>query len=213
VSIGLHWLFSFYPFIFLGVAAIFSQQQLRRSFYFILPFTLLHIALFAFLMVVSPGIFKSNENNYKDVVYGMYGKEIVQKLRAYQPEFILATDSYTESALLSYAAREHIIVLGVGSHHARQDDMITDLRKLDSKNILMLSYSPQIEKYRKYFESTESKPLPIAETTYHMLLGRGFRYQVYRETVLEEILQRYYKIPDFLPVGQCNMYDWYGKPE
>jgi hypothetical protein len=91
--------------------------------------------------------------------------------------------------------------------------MITDLRKLDGKNILMLSYSPQLEKYQKYFKSAETRPLPIAETTYHMLLGRGFNYQVYRETVLEEVLQRYYNIPDFLPVGQCNMHEWYGEPE
>ena len=213
VSIGLHWLFSFYPFIFLGIASLFSGQQLRRSFYFMLPFTVLHIVFFVFLVVASPGLFKSNENNYKDVVYSMYGKEIVQKLRAYQPEYVLATDSYTESALLSYAAREHIIVLGVGSHHARQDDMITDFRKLDGKNILLLSYFPQQEKYQKYFESTESKPLAVAETTYYMLLGRGFKYGVYRQDVLEEVLSRYYRIPDFLPVGRCNMYEWYGMPK
>jgi hypothetical protein len=213
VSIGLHWLFSFYPFVFLGIASLFSGQQLRRSFYFILPFSVLHLVLFVFLVAASPGVFKSNENNYMDVVYSMYGKEIVQALRTYQPEYVLATDSYTESALLSYAAREHIMVLGVGSHHARQDDMITDFRELDGKNILMLSYFPQQEKYQKYFESTESKPLPVAETTYYMLLGRGFKYSVYRQEVLEEILQRYYRIPDFLPVGRCNMYEWYGKPK
>ena len=210
VSIGLHWLFSFYPFVFLGIAAIFSQQQLRRSFYFMLPFTLIHIAFFAFLVVVSPGIFKSNENNYKDVVYSMYGQEIAKKLLAYQPEFILATDSYTESALLSYAARQHILVLGRGSHHARQDDMITDFRGLEGKNILLVSYSPNLEQYGAYFDSVEIKPLPIAETSYYLLLGRGFKYQPYRAEVIEEILQRYYQIPDFLPVGRCNMYEWYG---
>ena len=213
VSIGLHWLFSFYPFVFLGIASLFSGQQLRRSYYFMLPFTVLHLGLFVFLVITSPGLFKSNESNYKDVVYSMYSEEIVQQLQAYQPKYILATDSYTESALLSYAAREHIIVLGVGSHHARQDDMITDFRQLDGKNILLLSYYPQQEKYQKYFESTESKPLPIAETSYHMLLGRGFKYEVYRQGVIEEILQRFYRIPDFLPVGQCNMYEWYGKPK
>ena len=213
VSIGLHWLFSFYPFVFLGIASLFSGMQLRRSYYFMLLFMVLHLGLFVFLVVTSPALFKSNENNYKDVVYSMYSEEIVQKLRAYQPEYILATDSYTESALLSYAAREHIIVLGLGSHHARQDDMITDLRELDGKNILMLSYYPQQEKYQKYFGFTESKLLPIAETTYHMLLGRDFKYEVYRQEVIEEILQRFYRIPDFLPVGRCNMYEWYGKPK
>jgi 4-amino-4-deoxy-L-arabinose transferase-like glycosyltransferase len=213
VSIGLHWLFSFYPFVFLGIASLFTGQQLRRSYYFMLPFLILHIGLFVFLVFTSPGLFKSNDNNYKDVVYSMYGDVIVQKLRHYQPEYILATDSYTESALLSYAAREHVIVFGIGSHHARQDDMITDFRQLDGKNILLLSYYPQQERYQKYFESTESKLLPIAETNYHMLLGRGFKYNVYRQDVLEKILQRYYRIPNFLPVGRCNMYEWYGKPK
>ncbi len=213
VSIGLHWLLSFYPFIFVAIAAVFSQQQMRRSFYFMLPFSILHVVLFAALLLLSPGLFKKNENTYKDVVYGMYAAEIARKISVYKPDYILATDSYTESALLSYATREHVMVFGMGSHHARQDDMLTDFRKLDGKNILVLSYSPSLDVYQKYFDKIEIKPLAIAGTNYYYLLGRGFRYQTYRHEIIEKILQRYYNIPDFLPVGQCYMYERYGGPE
>ena len=211
VSIGLHWLLSFYPFVFLGMAPIFNSVALRKCFYFMLPFSFLHLLAFIVIMVMAPGLFKSNENNYKDVVYGMYSNEIIEQLKPYEQDYILATDSYTESALLSYAAARHVIVIGKGSHHARQDDIITDLRKLDGRNIVLVSYSPKLDAYQDYFDSTEIKPLKIAETEFYYLLGKGFKYKAYRELLLEETLSRYYKIPDFLPVGQCYMHDRYGK--
>ena len=203
----------FYPFIFIAIATVFSAQQLRRTFYFMLPFTVLHLVAFTVLVVLSPGMFKKNENNYKDVVYGMYADGIVNKVKKLAPGYIIATDSYTESALLSYAAGEHIIVLGAGSHHARQDDQITDFRTLDGKDIVVVAYSDRFTDYDKYFESVEVKPLPIAETNYYYLKGKGFKYQVYRDTVLKEVIQRFYTAPDYFPKGQCYMFERYGKSE
>ena len=211
VTIGLHWLLSFYPFVFIAIATVFSAQQLRRSFYFMLPFSILHLLVFAFLVVFSPGLFKNNESHYKDVVYSMYAEQIVAKLSAYQPRFELATDSYVESALLSYAGRQHIMVFGQGSYHARQDDAITDFRALQGKNILVLSYKSKQQEYAKYFERVEVLPLAMAETHYSMLLGYGFKYPVYRDKVLKQVMQRYYHIPAFLPLGACYMRDKYGE--
>jgi hypothetical protein len=212
VSIGLHWLLSFYPFVFLGMAGVLNSTALRKCFYFMLPFTVLHLLAFVVIVVMAPGLFKDNENNYKDVVYGMYSDEILNSLSVYEKDYILATDSYTESALLSYAKGEHVIVIGKGSHHARQDDIITDLRELEGKNIVLVSYSPRLEMYKAFFEKAEIKPLPIAETEYYYPLGQGFKFKAYREQILEETLSRYYNIPDFLPVGQCYMHERYGKP-
>ena len=212
VSIGFHWLLSFYPFVFLALAPVFSTQQLRRTFWFMLPFTVLHLAFLFVVLGLAPGIFIKNENTYKDVVYGLYAGEIFQKISQYGPEYVLATDSYTESALLSYAGRKQIIVVGLGSHHARQDDLLTDFRQLNGKNILLVSYSPKLQAYGKYFESFEIRPLPIAETKFYLFLGKGFKYKPYREEIIEEVLQRYYRIPDFLPVRGCYMYERYGRP-
>jgi len=212
VSIGLHWLLSFYPFVFLAMAPVFTTRQLRRTFWFMLPFSVLHVVFLFVVLALAPGIFIKNENTYKDVVYGMHADEIYREISRYAPDYVLATDSYSESALLSYAGRRHVIVFGRGSHHARQDDLLTDFRKLDGKNILMVSYSPKLQEYAPYFESIEIRPLPIARTKYYLLLGKGFRYRPYREQVIEEILQRYYRIPDSLPVRGCYMFERYGRP-
>jgi len=209
VTIGLHWLLSFYPFVFIAIASVFSAQQLRRSFYFMLPFSVLFMVLFAFAMVFLPGLIKNDEGRYKDVVYSMFADEIVAKISEYQPGFVLATDSYVESSLLSYAGRKHIMVFGGGSFHARQDDAITDFRALQGRDILVISYQSKQQEYAKYFERVEVRSLPIAETHYSILLGYGFKYPVYREHVIEEILQRYYRIPSFLPVGSCYMQEKY----
>jgi hypothetical protein len=172
----------------------------------------LHLAFLFVGLALAPGIFIKNENTYKDVVYGLYAGEIMRKISQYEPEYVLATDSYTESSLLSYAGHRHIIVFGRGSYHARQDDMLTDFRSLDGKNILLVSYSPNLQEYGKYFQSFKIKPLPIAETEFYLLLGKGFKYKPYRADIIEEILQRYYHVPDFLPVQQCYMYERYGRP-
>ena len=73
VSIGLHWLLSFYPFVFLGMAGVLNITALRKCFYFMLPFTVLHLVAYVVIVVMAPGLFKDNENTYKDVVYGWYG--------------------------------------------------------------------------------------------------------------------------------------------
>ncbi|MGD8546738.1 MAG: glycosyltransferase family 39 protein [Thiohalophilus sp.] len=209
-SIGLHWLLSFYPFLFLALAPILTTQQLRKCFYFMLPFTVLHLVFITVLLILAPGIVKPwfGESAYRDVVYSMRSDEILKAAEKY-PDYVLATDSYVESSMLSYAAGRHVMVFGVGSYHAREDDKITDFRKLDGKNILIISYYPK-EEFRPYFQSSEIKELPIEETHYQLFIGKGFDYSKYRERMLTDIVHRYYRIPDYLPVGSCYMHEKYG---
>ncbi|HEB67947.1 MAG TPA: glycosyltransferase family 39 protein [Gammaproteobacteria bacterium] len=212
VSIGLHWLLSFYPFVFLGIAGLFTLTELRRSLWFMVPFGLLHVVLLLGLLWQAPDLdfVRQDENRTKDVVYGLHARDILAAVEEAAPGYLVATDSYTESALLSHAGRRHVIVFGEGSYHARQDDMLTDFRQLDGKDIVIVAYFRGIEKYARYFEHSELRPLPMAGTTFYMLLGRGFRYAPYRETVIANILKRYYRIPDWLPTGRCYMWEKYG---
>ncbi len=207
--IGLHWVLSFYPFLFLSLAPILSTHQLRKCLYFMLPFTIVHLVFIGAVIILSPGIFKGYDDNaYRDVVYATRSHEILKAVEQYDG-YIPATDSYTESALLSYAARRHIMVFGEGSYHAREDDKITDFRKLDGKNIVLISYYPK-DAYKQYFREAEIRKLPIEETHFYLLLGKGFDYRKYHDKVLQKIVQRYYRIPDWLPVGSCYMYERYG---
>ena len=38
---------------------------------------------------------------------------------------------------------------------------------------------------------------------FHVIEGQGFRWAVYRDTVLQEILNRWHRIPSWLPMTGC----------
>ncbi|MGD8785390.1 MAG: glycosyltransferase family 39 protein [Thioalkalispiraceae bacterium] len=206
-SIGLHWLLSFYPFLFIAVIMLLHFGQLRVCFYFMWGFSLLHVLAFAIVYALSPGIFKDNESNYQKIVLAMYTPQLLELIDSQRYNFTLATPSYSESAILAYHTREDVLVLGPGSHHGRQDDINTDLRKYEGKGIAILMRSEQVKKYAKYFNNFTHVILPFKETEYHLGLGIGFKYEVYDQEVLQKIRENFYQIPDWLPTGSCYMYE------
>lgn len=209
--IGLHWLLSFYPFMFIALAYVFTRQQWLRSFYFMTAFSAVHVIGLAVVVALSPGLFKGKDI-YNDVVYGFHAKEIYQKIEPMLDEYELATNSYVDSALLEYVAKRPVMVFGYGSYHARQDDMLTDFRELDGKNILMLRFSHPKKKFDQYFDSLEVEPLEVAGGRFYLVKAKGFRYQLYREQMLEKIMHDFYSIPAYLPGGSCYMFEKYGRP-
>jgi len=204
-SVGLHWLLSFYPFLFIAVIMLLHFGQLRVCFYFMWGFSLLHVLAFAISYAFMPGIFKDNEDNYQSVVLAMYAPELLELIDSQRYNFTLATPSYTKSALLAYHSREDVLVFGHGSHHGRQDDIVTDFRKYNGKGIAILSTSDEVKHYAKYFNSFTHIILPFKETKYHLGMGIGFKYDIYNQGVLENIRNNFYRIPEWLPTGGCYM--------
>ena len=49
----------------------------------------------------------------------------------------------------------------------------------------------------------------IAGATFHLVFGKDFRYEAYRDGVLAPMRDRYYRIPAFLPQGGCEFCDRY----
>ena len=204
-SVGLHWLLSFYPFLFIALPLLLHFGQLRVCFYFMWGFGLLHVLALVILVFMLPGIFKEDENTYKELVYAMNTKELLEMIKPMRLQTPLATPSYSQSALLSYHSREHVIVMGPGSHHGRQDDIITDFNKLDGKPVAILSFNADVKKYGKYFKSFTNIILPFKGTRFYLGLGVGFQKEIYDKDVLMKIKERYYRIPGWLPVGECYM--------
>jgi hypothetical protein len=122
----------------------------------------------------------------------------------------LATDSYASAALLEYHWREPVAVFGRGTSHARQDDIDTDWRSLDGKDLLILRRDPPLtQDYAPYFQSLEVKRIPLGSGGYHAILGRSFNYQAYRAGVLADVRDRYYRIPLWLQAGHCYYFERY----
>jgi hypothetical protein len=123
---------------------------------------------------------------------------------------VLAADSYAAAAMLAYYGRGHVPVFGMGTSHARHDDILTDWRDYDGKDFVILRReAPSLEEYRAFFANVSAREVPLAAGKYHAVLGNGLRYGEYRARVLAEVRDRYYRIPRWLPVVRCYFFERY----
>ena len=135
--------------------------------------------------------------------------EVAEKPAEFQG-FEPAPDNYPLSSILSYYAGRYFFVFGAGTSHARHDDIVTDVRAFDGKDILVVRRDPPPEQdYRPYFRTVEFRSFEVSGTTLHVVLGRGFHYAAYREGVLKMVRDRWYRIPGALPVGACYFREKY----
>jgi hypothetical protein len=135
---------------------------------------------------------------------------ITQKLAPYKDQYHWTTGGYTLASILSYSAGKSFSVFGKGSKFGRQDDSITDFRKLDSKNLLFFSESPPNEAdFKPYFSEVKTENISVLKAKYFVLLGTSFHFSRYRDELLLGIKDDYYKAPDWLPLGGCSFLDRY----
>jgi hypothetical protein len=166
----------------------------------------LAIAIFAALPIES----FQRWNKYDGAVFMLKPHEILEQLEPYQDKFAFATDGYSASAIISYHARQNFAVFGEASSHARHDDIVTDFRALNGKNIaILLKKEPEFSQYGPYFKSIEFKQFNVRGAIFHLVLGRGFDYRTYREQVLRTVKDKYYAVPRYLPMGACYFCEKY----
>ena len=143
----------------------------------------------------------------------MHPREVLGPLADYQGRFILATKSYSRSALLEYYIGERVIVFGKGSKHARQDDILTNFKELDGKDIVIIRKGTRYEsEFKQCFNRMEIKHFSVERANFTLLLGYGFKYREYREIYLLTILEKYYKIPGWLPGSRSFFHEKYDFP-
>lgn len=210
-SVGLHWVFSFYPFAFIAVAGVLSVKQWRWTFHFMWVFSLLHITVLVGVMTLPVETFINKKEAVQNLTFGKYPQEVLAHLKPYEKDYTFSTISYGMSSVASYHARKRFIVFDKASFHAREDERLTNYKELNGKNILIFKRTAtNIDKLGKYFTSSERKTFKVREVTFELLIGNGFNYKLYREEVLKEINRNFYAIPDWLPVGQCEFKSKYG---
>ncbi|NOY62800.1 MAG: glycosyltransferase family 39 protein [Gammaproteobacteria bacterium] len=203
-TIGLHWLLAFYPFLFIALCGLLSNRRLIALLKFMIPFSALHLLAVAVLLLLPPSIFSSNPVLYKTLLMSAHPEQTRQALQPWAKTYHFATESYVRSAILAYYTDQPVMVIGNGSKHARQDDLLTDLRLLQGENILIFAREAIApEAYKSYFEQLTAEEITIDGVTFPVLLGQGFRYEPYRDSILTEVKARFYNIPEFLPYGAC----------
>jgi hypothetical protein len=217
--IGLHWLLAFVPPFFALAAFLLSPAALRTNARFLAGVSALHVILVGTVLGL-PVETLAKTKWYPGIIMTALPEELFRELAPYTKEFELAAEGYSPAVTLSYAAqrlgfgsdtrgeppvpRGYFFVYGMGSGHARHDDLVTDLRKLAGRNILIVRKSvPPAKDYEPYFRQVEYRTIEVRGARFHIVLGRGFDYPAYRDRVIAAARDRYYRIPAFLPQGGC----------
>ncbi len=207
--IGLHWVLSFLPFLFLSLFLFLTPAQLRGSVKFMLVFSVLHILAISAVLIAPIETWRGLKK-YDSIIMTAKTDELLAVLAPYRPNFVLAADAYSPAATLMHHINVTVPVFGLGSSHARHDDVMTDFRSLEGKNILIFKKKPpQLEDYRPYFQTVQVQSFRVRGAAYYLVLGYGFNYPVYRAQVLEKIRVRYYNLPGYLPVRACYFCERY----
>ena len=207
--IGLHWVLAFYPFLYLLLHLLLSREELFKALRFMAWFSAAHLAAIAVIAILPMETWKQNKL-YDGIVFMFKNDDIVEKIRPYEQQFLLAADGYTPAAIVSYHYGRNFFVFGEGSLHARQDDIITDFRQFNGHNILIVKKSaPNMAQYAPYFKSVESRQFELRGVTFYFVLGYGFDYDNYRKFVLKPIKDKYYNIPAYLPHAPCYFCERY----
>ena len=209
-EIGLHWVFSFYPFAFIALSGILSVKQWRWTFHFMWVLSLIHVIGLSSIMLLPVETFANKKEAVENLIFGKYPEEVLAKIKPYEKNYTFATISYGMSSVASYYSKRHFIVFDKASFHAREDERLTDYKKLDGKNILIFKRTKlNLDKLSKYFAMSERKSIKVREATFELLIGNGFNYALYRKEVLKEINRDYYKLPSWLPAGSCGFKEKY----
>lgn len=217
-AVGLHWLLAFVPFALLPLARHLALPDLRRLGLFFIGFALLHVAA-AGVAAKLPVETWQRFGVYRGLVLTFEHRALLDRLKPHAQDHVFASDGYSNAVTLGFnsqrAGGPRFIVFGPGSSHARHDDIETDFRALDGRNILVLQKTePSRADYAPYFREIEIEGFTVRGAPFWMVRGRGFDYAAYRDGVLAKVKRRYYAIPAGLPQRGCYFCDRYfpGEP-
>lgn len=207
--IGLHWLAAFTAPAVLLFFRHADAGQRRAALRFAAGFALAHYLLIVGL-AAAPLQWFARLSSYPGLVMTLAPQALNEALAPWRGRFAIASDGYSAAVTMGFNLGEYVFVFGPGSSHARHDDMLTDLRELEGRDILIVrKEADRGQDDERYFERVERKVIEVRGVRFHLTEGHGFRYPVYRDVVLDEIRRRWYQVPSWLPSGPCYFCDRY----
>src|SRR5262245_50279686 len=223
-NIGLHWLLSFMPPLFMAAALALGATRLRASAKFLAGFSALHVVAICTVAALPIETWQ-RLRAYDGIVMTFRADALFQQLQPYEGKFVFAADGYSPAATLSYNAaevgfvaqpstagwrRHYFLTFGPASAHARHDDILTDFRSLAGRDILIVrKTAPDPDSYAPLFQRIEFRDFTVHGARFHLVLGHGFDFEAYRDRVLTDVRDRYYLIPAYLPQGRCYFCERY----
>jgi hypothetical protein len=207
--IGLHWLLSFVPAMILTAALALERRALVLTVRWFAGIAVLQAVILS-VLVVLPIETWQGRRFYQNLVILADTRAVLRALEAALPAATPVYESYSMAAVLSLHAGRTVPVFGTGSSYARQDDILTDWRAYQGRDLVILRReAADLARYQPYFRDVQARHFEVRGATFHAVLGRGFDYAAYREGVLRPVRERWYRIPPRLPVGACYFFERY----
>jgi Dolichyl-phosphate-mannose-protein mannosyltransferase len=212
-TIGLHWVAIFVLPALLWFACRADSAQRRLTLGFSAIFAVLHYLLIGAALLLPIEQF-SSWRGYPGLVMTLAPDSLARALAPFRSHegrpLRLASDGYSAAVTMGFNLREYMLVFGPGSSHARHDDILTDLRALQGGDLLIVRREAESKiDDRRFFERVATHKIDVRGANFYLTQGFGFKYEPYRDEVLEQVRQRYYAVPRWLPPGACYFCDRY----
>jgi len=215
-EVGAHWLMLFIP---LGMALFASvdEMRLKKMVKYTAVFTIVHmIAIGAVLNLPLERWAKTS--SYKGVVLFDQTRALCDVLEPYRKRGdAVVAYGYTESAILSYHCGYEIPTLFNASKYGRLDDKALDVRVLQGRDIVVFHGNrvdpDELKEYGRYFHKVSLHKLDALGAQFNLVRGESFDYETYRTVFLRKIKEKFYTIPEYLPMRACYFLDRYFKDE
>jgi len=206
-KIGLHWFLLFVPYIFLLFVNL-NDDKLTKVFKYNYIFTFVHVAILLVVLAVPKSLLE-NHKKYSDILMYTQPQEVCKEIDKLADDRIF-TYGYSTASVLSYHCQKEITVLFSTSKYGRMDDKLLDIRTLKNKDITLFNKRPIKEKQLKEVcKSYEIKQVDIKKAKFYMATCREFNYDNYKSLYLDKQNEKFYNIPDWLPIGKCYFKDRY----
>jgi hypothetical protein len=211
-TIGLHWVFSFVPLVFLAYGRAVRANTLQRTLQLAAVIAAAHAL--AIIVIAGQPVERwarlLGERKYAGVVQTVKADEVIAALGDDVDRYVLMTDGYSPSVTLGYNHRRYWPVFGPASSHARHDDVLTDFRAFDGRDILILDKeAPDLADYEPYFREVKVDTLQVRGATFWRVRGHGFNHAAYHAGVLVPARRLWYAIPAWLPDRGCYFEERY----
>jgi hypothetical protein len=188
---------------------VLDRQRIASAVRFFAWFGAIHVVVLGLAVALPLETWKATPF-YNRIAFPGRTQELLGKVEPQFPGHVVAADSYASAALFAYYAHKPVPVFGLGTSHARQDDITTDWRTYAGKDFVILRrQAPAADEYRSFFREVAVREVPLGGGSYHAVIGKDFRYDAYRSAVLTTIKDRFYRIPHWLPVRHCYFFERY----
>jgi hypothetical protein len=175
----------------------------HRAIRFTTRYSIVHLVVIALAMLLPVSLLKGS-SSYGTIVISTHHKELSEKLAPFTEGRKLGADGYGIACTLSFYNPGFFSHFARGTHHGRQDDVITDWREWIDRDVMILhTKEPEMEEYEGLFDAMRVETVEVAGHTFYLLLGDRLRWEEFRERILVPIRDRYYQIPEWLPMEQC----------